>query len=234
MKKLLFFFFTIGLASNLFAQKQMNGYSESETKQQNTIEDLFLDMVDFPGYKNHLITITAHPHTTGSKANEDVRDYLVKTMEGADLETTLYPYDVYIPKDPGTSVVEIVTPKRKPLNQKEDIIPGNPYSSHPELPKGWNAYSGSGDVTAEVVYANYGTKEDYEKLAELGIDIQGKIVLARYGRNFRGFKAKYAEQYGAAGVLIYTDPRDYGYSKGLVYPEGNNSRSMARRITLHL
>lgn len=227
MKKLLFFFFTIGLASNLFAQKQMNGYSESETKQQNTIEDLFLDMVDFPGYKNHLITITAHPHTAGSKANEEVRDYLVKTMEGADLETTLYPYDVYIPKDPGTSVVEIVTPKRKPLNQKEDIIPGNPYSSHPELPKGWNAYSGSGDVTAEVVYANYGTKEDYEKLAELGIDIQGKIVLARYGKNFRGFKAKYAEQYGAAGVLIYTDPRDYGYSKGLVYPEGNNYNESA-------
>ncbi|GAB3020286.1 transferrin receptor-like dimerization domain-containing protein [Cyclobacterium sediminis] len=222
MKKLLLIYLFLGLTFNLQAQSRLDGFSESESKTQTDLEDLFLKKVDFPSFKNHLKTITANPHTAGSKANEEVRDYLINVMAKANLETKLYPYDVYIPKNPGTSTVEIVTPKRQPLNQMEDIIPDNPYSSHPDLDKGWNAYSGSGDVTSEVVYANYGTKEDFDKLEELGVNIQGKIVLARYGRNFRGFKAKYAEQYGAAGVLIYTDPKDYGFSKGLVYPEGNN------------
>jgi N-acetylated-alpha-linked acidic dipeptidase len=90
----------------------------------------------------------------------------------------------------------------------------------PTLWKGWNAYSGSGDVTAEVVYANYGTIADFEKLKELGIDTKGKIILARYGGNFRGFKAKFAEASGAAGLIIFTDPKDAGYTRGLVYPEG--------------
>jgi len=116
--------------------------------------------------------------------------------------------------------VEIVTPRRMPLNQQEDVLPENPYSSHPELKKGWNAYSGTGDVTAEVVYANYGTKADFEKLKELGVSLEGKIVIARYGGNFRGYKAKFAEQNGAIGLLIYTDPGDSGYAKGLVFPDG--------------
>lgn len=222
MKKLLLIYFLLGLTINLQAQSRLDGFSESESKTQTDLEDLFLKTVDFTSFKNHLKTITADPHTAGSKANEEVRDYLFRIMSKANLDTKLYPYDVYIPKNPGTSIVEIVTPKRQPLNQMEDIIPDNPYSTHPDLDKGWNAYSGSGDVTSEVVYANYGTKEDFEKLEDLGIELQGKIVLTRYGRNFRGFKAKYAEQYGAAGVLIYTDPKDYGFSKGLVYPEGNN------------
>lgn len=86
--------------------------------------------------------------------------------------------------------------------------------------KGWNAYSGNGDVTAEVVYANYGTKADFEKLEALGVDLKGKIVIARYGGNFRGYKAKFAEAYGAAGLIIYTDSKDSGFTKGLVFPEG--------------
>ena len=222
MKKILLIYLLLGLIFKLQAQSPLDGYSECGSRTQTDLEELFLKMVDFPSFKSHLKTITSNPHTAGSKANEEVRDYLVEVMTKANLETKLYPYDVYIPKSPGTSIVEIVTPKRKPLNQMEDVIPENPYSSHPNLDKGWNAYSGSGDVISEVVYANYGTKEDFEKLEELGINIQGKVVMARYGKNFRGFKAKYAEQYGAAGVLIYTDPKDYGYSRGLVYPEGNN------------
>lgn len=200
----------------------MDGFSEDEAVKQLSVEDLFLDLVDFPGFAEHLKKITAHPHIAGSKANEDVRDYLMKVMGESGLETERYPYDIYLPKDYGTSMLEIVTPRRKPLNQMEDIIKDNPYSSHPDLQKGWNAFSGSGDVTSEVVYANYGTKEDFEKLAALGIAIEGKIVLARYGGNFRGYKAKYAEEYGASGLLIYTDPADRGYGQGLMYPEGNN------------
>ena len=98
------------------------------------------------------------------------------------------------------------------LNQKEDIIENDPYTKDPELWKGWNAFSGSGDVTAEVVYANYGRKEDFETLKSLGIDVNGKIV-RRYGGNFRGYKAKFAEANGASGLIIYTDPQDSGFKR---------------------
>ena len=104
-------------------------------------------------------------------------------------------------------LLEIVTPSREVLNQKEDIIPNDPFSDDPLLWKGWNAFSGSGDITAEVVYANYGRKEDFETLKSLGVDVSGKIVLARYGGNFRGFKAKFAEANGAAGLIIFHRPK---------------------------
>jgi N-acetylated-alpha-linked acidic dipeptidase len=99
-------------------------------------------------------------------------------------------------------------------------VEGDPFSTDPRLHKGFNAFSGSGDITAEVVYANYGTKADFEKLAEMGTDLNGKVVIARYGGNFRGFKAKFAEAAGAAALIIYTDPEDSGSGKGKVYPDG--------------
>ena len=141
-------------------------------------------------------------------------------MNEAGLDVINYPYDVYLPKHPGSSLIEIVTPSRQVLNQKEDIISDDPFTKDSLLWKGWNAFSGSGDVTAEIVYANYGRKEDFETLKELGVDIKGKIVIARYGGNFRGYKAKFAEANGAAGLIIYTDPKDSGFTRGLVYPEG--------------
>ena len=91
-----------------------------------------------------------------------------------------------------------------PLNEKN--LPEDPSSAHPGLTYGWNAFSGSGDVTAEVVYANHGTIDDFKRLDELGVDVRGKIVLARYGKNFRGYKAKYAQEAGAAGLLMYPRP----------------------------
>lgn len=94
-------------------------------------------------------------------------------------------------------------------------------STDPLATLAWNAYSGSGDITAGVVYANYGTKADFERLKELGVDCTGKIVIARYGGNYRGYKPKYAELAGAAGLIIYTDPADAGYTRGPVYAEGS-------------
>ncbi|HYE02168.1 MAG TPA: M28 family peptidase, partial [Phycisphaerales bacterium] len=119
-----------------------------------------------------------------------------------------------------TGAGDAATPTRTSLPIHEAIIPQDRYSAADGLSFGWNAYSGSGDVTAPVVYANYGTKADFARLAELGVDVRGRIVLARYGGNYRGYKAKFAEQAGAVGLIIYTDPADSGYCKGLVYPEG--------------
>ena len=208
-------FFSI---QSLFAQ--FEGYSSSQWEKQLEIEESFKGLVDNSSFKRHLIKLTERPHVVGSEGNEEVIRYIGKVMENAGFDIKNYPYDVYLPNKPGSSLVEIVTPSRKVLNQKEDIIDDDPFTQNSELWKGWNAFSGSGDVTAEIVYANYGLKEDFETLKSLGIDIKGKIVIARYGGNFRGYKAKFAEANGAAGLIIYTDPKDSGYTRGLVYPEG--------------
>lgn len=208
------------LLSQEIQSQTIDGFQANKQQVQRAFEKEFLQKVDFSRFKTHLTTITSEPHVAGTPANERVKDYLVSTMAEAGWDVKVHPYDVYLSKGPGESLVELVLPVRMPLNQQENIISEDPYSSHPGLWKGWNAFSGSGDVTAEVVYANYGTKADFEQLEKLGIDIKGKIVIARYGGNFRGYKAKFAEQYGAAGLLIFTDPGDSGYARGLVYPDG--------------
>tara|TARA_B100001057_G_scaffold452612_1_gene496698 strand:- start:7426 stop:9528 length:2103 start_codon:yes stop_codon:yes gene_type:complete len=199
---------------------QFEGYSTNQWEKQLEVEESFLGLIDKTSFKKHLKKLTERPHVVGSEGNEEVIRYIGKVMKDAGLDITNYPYDVYLPNKPGSSMIEIVTPSRKVLNQKEDIIYDDPFTQNSELWKGWNAFSGSGDVTAEIVYANYGLKEDFETLKSLGIDINGKIVIARYGGNFRGYKAKFAEANGAAGLIIYTDPKDSGFTKGLVYPEG--------------
>ncbi len=214
------FLFAGILLQTLIANAQYNGYSTQDWEDQRRVEAAFLANQNERSFKNHLKQLTLSPHVVGSPANEKVRDYIATVMANAGLEVRQYPYDVYLPKQPGTSSIEIVTPSRTLLNQKEDILPEDPSSQDELLWKGWNAFSGTGDVTAEVVYANYGRKEDFEKLAELGVNLTGKVVIARYGGNFRGFKAKFAEASGASALIIYTDPKDSGFTKGLVYPEG--------------
>lgn len=102
----------------------------------------------------------------------------------------------------------------------EKNLAEDPASAHPDLTWGWNAYSASGEVTSEVVYANYGTLEDFARLKALGVDTKGKIIIARYGGNFRGYKEKFARDAGAVGLLMYIDPADSGFKKGDVYPIG--------------
>ena len=193
--------------------------AQSPTKISDS-EEYFLSNVDENSFKSHLKKLTERPHVAGSIENENVRDYISLIMKEAGFEVTQYPYDIYLSNKPGTSELSIVKPKRMQLNQKEDILDEDPFSSDPLLWKGWNAYSGSGDVSANIVYVNYGRKEDFELLKKLGVSVKGKIVIARYGGNFRGYKAKFAEANGASGLIIYSDPKDSGFAKGLVYPEG--------------
>ena len=218
MKKILALFICLFTFQILSAQYE--GYSLSTWEDQLDIEELFLNHLDKTSFRKHLKKLTERPHVVGSETNEEVIRYIGEVMNNAGLDVVNYPYDVYLPNKPGTSLIEIVTPSREVLNQKEDIISDDPFTQDPLLWKGWNAFSGSGDVTAEVVYVNYGRKEDFETLKTLGIDVKGKIVLARYGGNFRGYKAKFAEANGAAGLIIFTDPKDSGFTKGLVYPNG--------------
>lgn len=216
--------------------QNLTGFSSQQEANQKTVESIFLQQQQSESYKNHLKKLTQEPHVAGTKANERVRDYMADVMHKAGLQVEIFPYDIYLPVMPGLATAEIVEPIRVPLNNKEYIHKEDPFSSDANLVFGYNAYTGSGDVTAEVVYANYGRREDFEKLQSLGISVKGKIVLARYGGNFRGYKAKYAQAYGAVGLIIFTDPGDSGYMKGLVYPEGPyfNESSIQRGSLLTL
>lgn len=189
-------------------------------QQLSDVQERFLSMNSSMSFGKHLHALSSEPHIAGSASNESVRDYISSVMRNAGLKVEITPYDVYIPEMPGTATLEILHPTYMTLPLKEKMIPEDPYSVNQNLTQGFNAYSGSGVVEGELVYANYGTKEDFERLKKMGIDIKDKIVIARYGRNFRGYKAKYAEEGNAKGLIIYTDPMDSGYMKGLSYPEG--------------
>jgi N-acetylated-alpha-linked acidic dipeptidase len=106
------------------------------------------------------------------------------------------------------------------LGVTEPNLAIDPATAHPDLDIAWNAWSGSGVAEAGVIYVNYGRREDFARLAELGIDPKGKIALARYGGNFRGYKAKFAEEAGCVGLVIFTDPADSGATRGKTWPDG--------------
>lgn len=202
-------------------QSKISGFTPSNQTKQQKYETDFKTLQSAERYKKHLTTLCSVPHTTGTTENEKARDYIADVMRKAGLQVEIFPHDIYLSKNPGESIVELVEPIRQPLNNREYIVPEDKYSADSRLTPGWTAWSGSGDVTAEVVYANYGRKEDFEQLTSMGISVKGKIVLARYGGNFRGYKAKHAEAAGAVGVIIYTDPADNGYARGITFPEGS-------------
>jgi N-acetylated-alpha-linked acidic dipeptidase len=114
----------------------------------------------------------------------------------------------------------LITTRRQKLNVEEAVVKNDPTSSNPKITPLFNGFSPSGDVTGPVVYANYGLPDDYEDLKKAGVDVKGKIVIVRYGNSFRGVKAKVAEDHGAIGCIIYSDPADDGYMQGDVYPKG--------------
>ncbi len=199
---------------------QLTGFSRRRAAAQFALEKSLRKHASSEAYHRHLEALTREPHLAGSEANERVARMIGRAMNEAGLDVKEYAYDVYLPSLDNEAHVALVTPIRMLLNSQEYILAEDRFSSHEGLAPGWNAYSGSGDVTAEVVYANYGRKEDFETLEEQGITVEGKIVIARYGGNFRGYKAKYAEAYGAVGLIMYSDPADGGYVSGAVYPEG--------------
>nr|MBA3892018.1 M20/M25/M40 family metallo-hydrolase [Gemmatimonadaceae bacterium] len=162
--------------------------------------------------------LTAEPHIAGTDAQARTRDYVIAQMQGWGIATHAEQHDVWLPH-PVDAGVWRVSPSPLALDLLEPPVPGDASSAQPAyLPV--NGYSGQGDVTAEVVYVNYGLIEDYAQLDSLGVSVKGKVAIARYGRSYRGIKAREAERHGAVALLMYSDPQDDGYVRGDVYPEG--------------
>ena len=195
----------------------LTGFTAARAATQLACEARFLDLPRAESFREHLRTVTENPHPAGSEAQVRVGEYLARAMEQAGLAVSRHPYDVYLPELTDDVEVHIVTPVAMQLSNREPALAEDRFSDHPDLLNGWNAFSGSGDVTGEVVYANYGRREDYEALDAMGVSLAGKVVIARYGGNFRGYKVKFAEERGAVGVIMFNDP---GFSGLAAYPEG--------------
>ena len=165
--------------------------------------------------------LSKEPHVAGTPAQARTRDYVIGLMKSWGLETEVRAYDIYMPHPSAVHVWLFGSPTDSTeLSLPEGPVPGDSTSSAYPQVLTYNGYSAGGTAAGQLVYVNYGLIEDYAHLDSVGVSVAGKIAIARYGRSFRGIKAREAERHGAAGLLIYSDPADDGYVRGDVYPDG--------------
>ena len=201
-------------------QNAIDGFSTARGVDQRRWEERFRAIPNPKSAREHLRILTREPHIAGTKEDYDTAIYVRDQLRSYGLSAELKEYDVWLNYPNTPSIVELITTRRQKLNIHEAVVPGDPSSSHPRITPLFNGYAASGDVTAPVVYANYGLPNDYDDLKKAGVDVKGKIVIVRYGNSFRGVKAKVAEDNGAIGCIIYSDPEDDGYMQGDVFPKG--------------
>jgi N-acetylated-alpha-linked acidic dipeptidase len=200
------------------AQAPLTGFSPAAAERERTLEPILLKAGDAPTAVRDRRTLAAEPHVAGTPAQQRTAAYVLREMARAGLDTSRVDFSVYLPY-PDSTIVELVTPSHIRFSLDEPPIPGDTTTYLKPWPA-MNGTAGDGDVTAPLVYVNYGLIEDYATLDSLGISVKGKIAIARYGRSFRGIKAREAEKHGAAALILYSDPQDDGYFRGDVYPEG--------------
>lgn len=208
----------LALATSLQAQQATPGYSPAAAARERQVEAAAIAATSAARASADSRALSAETHVAGTPAQARTRDYVIAQLRELGLETEVRRYRVYLPH--ATSVhLWRISPDPRELPLAEPSVPGDSSSGLWQYPT-VNGSSAAGDVRGEVVYVNYGLIEDYAKLDSLGVSVRGKIAVARYGRSFRGIKAREAERHGAVGLVIYSDPADDGYMRGDVYPEG--------------
>jgi N-acetylated-alpha-linked acidic dipeptidase len=212
-------FMASAFAQSIAPPSSLFGYRDFSA--QARIDEEFLAVPSAKLAGEELKVLTAAPHIAASKEDHDTALYVASKFKAAGLQTEIIPYKVWLnlPKQISVTATD-ANGKTLMSGPTREHVDGDPYQDDPRVVTAFNGSSPSGDITAEVVYANYGRPEDFKKLDDLGISVKGKIVLVRYGQNFRGVKVYIAQQRGAAGVIIYSDPADDGYYRGDTYPNG--------------
>jgi len=202
------------------ADAPLAGYSAKSAQTERDWEAKFRAIPDPANLRSYMQRMSARPHHVGSPYDKDNAEWLLAKMKEFGLDARIESFDVLFPT-PKERALELVAPTRFTAKLQEPTVAVDPTSSqHEEQLPTYNAYSIDGDVTAPLVYVNYGAPADYEQLDRLGISVKGAIVIARYGQTWRGIKPKVAAEHGAVGCLIYSDPRDDGYNGGDVFPAG--------------
>ena len=197
------------------------GFAPTSAERQLELEQRFDGAVDAAELVEWNRVLTPRPHHAGSPQARANAEWLRDRFREWGFEAEIETFHVLFPV-PRLRELELLAPTVYRAKLQEDVLAGDGTSAvavKEGLPP-FNAYSADGDVTAELVYVNQGTPRDYEELERLGVDVRGKIVIARYGGSWRGIKPKVAAEHGAVGCLIYNDPREDGYFQGETYPEG--------------
>ena len=196
------------------------GFAGDRADEQRALEARFDAELDAENLRGWMERLSARPHHVGSPYGREIADFLVERFRAWGYDAEIETFHVLFPT-PRVRRLEMVAPTRFTAGLEEPMLPEDATSDQKDeqLPS-YNAYSIDGNVTGELVYVNYGVPDDYDELERRGIDVTGKIVIARYGGSWRGIKPKVAAERGAVGCLIYSDPRDDGYVQGDVYPTG--------------
>ncbi|HYR29953.1 MAG TPA: M28 family metallopeptidase [Thermoanaerobaculia bacterium] len=213
--------FALALTATLSAQSPappILGFKDPA--KQRAVEAQFDAKLNRDNLRNWMKRLSARPHHVGSAYGKENAEYMASLFKSWGYDTAIERFDVLFPT-PKTRVVELIAPEKFTAKLSEPALKEDATSSQLEeiLPV-FNAYSTDGDVTGDLVYVNYGVPADYDILAQNGVDVRGKIVIARYGGSWRGIKPKVAAERGAIGCIIYSDPLDDGYAHGDTYPKG--------------
>src|SRR5439155_17808039 len=198
----------------------LRGFGAEAAKVEREWEPRFRATPSPDSMREYMRRLSARPHHVGSPYDHDNAEWILAKFKSFGLDARIETFDVLFPT-PKERTVELLEPTRYTAKLQEPPVAGDPTSNQQseQLPT-YNAYSIDGDVTAPLVYVNYGLPRDYEALDRLGVSVKGAIVIARYGSSWRGIKPKVAAEHGAVGCIIYSDPKDDGYFVDEVFPEG--------------
>lgn len=220
MKKQLFTGLFILFTQICFSQtKSISGFTATSANEEKQLEARFDSGLSRENIGQNIKRLSAKPHAIGSPAGKENAEYILNLYKSWGWDAKIEIFHVLFPT-PKTRVLEMISPTSYKALLKEPALKEDMTSGQQDQLPTYNAWSADGDVTGEVVYVNYGLPSDYDELAKLGIDVKGKIVIAKYGRSWRGIKPKVAQEHGAIGCIIYSDPKDDGYLQGDVYPKG--------------
>ncbi|HSP13672.1 MAG TPA: transferrin receptor-like dimerization domain-containing protein [Thermoanaerobaculia bacterium] len=213
------------MASAAIAQttsdKPIFGFTAGNAVKEHALEANFDSQLSRDNLREWMKRLSARPHHLGSAYDHDNAEFIASLFRSWGYDTNIEQFQVLFPT-PKTRALEMIAPERYTAKLFEPPVPGDATSGQnsEQLPV-YNAYSIDGDATGDLVYVNYGIPADYDQLEQRGVDVKGKIVIARYGGSWRGIKPKVAAEHGAIGCIIYSDPRDDGYYQGDVYPKGS-------------
>ncbi len=202
------------------AQETILGFTSENAKKQEQLETAFESKLNASNLDKWMQLMAAEPHWVGTEYGEKNAKWIQKQFKSWGYDTKIETYHVLFPY-PKVRLLELTGPTSYKAKLTAVPVDGDKYTAQGDaLLPSYNAFSTDGDVEAELVFVNYGIPSDYEELAKLGIDVKGKIVIAKYQGSWRGIKPKLAAENGAIGCIIYSDPADDGYGRGDVYPKG--------------
>lgn len=204
--------------TNAFNQT-ITGFTPNNSAIQLQTERAFDTMLNASHIGSTIKLLSSKPHNLGSAGSKAVADTILNRYKNFGFDAHIETYTVLFPT-PKTRLLEMIAPARYKALLKEPALKEDATSGQQNQLPTYNAFSADGDVTGALVFVNYGLPQDYDKLAEMGIDVKGKIVIAKYGHSWRGIKPKLAQEHGAIGCIIYSDPMGDGYYQGDVYPKG--------------